>query len=126
MRIQLTHFKEMKMSLTLEANREREWGWLPELRKVLEDKEIKDPKHEYYGLTTAHDNFFEYLSRNMKIIILAEENLEYIKKCTNRQNHIDMIKDIEKLMNFSIECCSFFENKLDAIRHIMKEINISI
>jgi len=57
--------------LSEKALRERKWGSLPALRKVLENKELPP---EFHGISSVSDNIFEELSRLVEVVSLSREH----------------------------------------------------
>ncbi len=58
------------MILTIEAYRERKWGYYPELRMALEDKQV--PSFGY-GFTSAFGNMFNDMRTLIEVAALIDE-----------------------------------------------------
>ena len=69
--------------LTDEARFEREWGYAPELAKILSGKKIPD---HYFGPSSVSDNRFEQVERALKHAILLHE---YEKDILSEAQNID-------------------------------------
>ena len=111
------------MSLTHKTYQERKWGDLPELRKMIENKKIKDSDNKlYWGFTSADDNTFDYLNRVFEILVLVEENQKEIIESTNEATYDQIIKDIGHFAKESKSIAYDFEQKIDNLHKIMYKI----
>jgi hypothetical protein len=111
------------MSLTHKTYQERKWGDLPELRKMIENKKIKDSDNKlYWGFTSADDNTFDYLNRVFEILVLVEENQKEIIESTNEATYDQIIKDINHVAKASKSVAYDFEQKIDNLHKIMYKI----
>ena len=108
-----------KMSLTHHAYQERMWGPFPSLRKVLEKREVPG---EYYGLTSADDNEFEFMRRLMEIAILVNEHKTHILEFTNADNMKEVDEEPERLGELLRGASSYFYNKADSIYEISRDL----
>jgi len=103
------------MSLTEKGLSERTWGWLPNLRKAIEDKIIPS---KYYGITSAHDNMFDNMYRLMEIVTRVEEYEQEIKETAISAGRKEMCHDLERLMKELTHAKNYFENASYKVRKI--------
>lgn len=108
------------MSLTHHAYQERMWGPFPAIRKVLEKREVPG---DYYGLTSADDNEFEFMRRLMEIAILVNEHKKHITEFTNMDNLKDVHEDLERLEKLLKRASLYFIDKADSIYAISRDLN---
>ena len=101
------------MCLTAEAYQERKWGYLPALRKALEDKKVPA---SYCGSTSASDNIFDSLSRLLEIAVLTGEYENDIKEAALSTGREAMYHDLRELEGTLEQAAHFFRRTIDKVR----------
>jgi hypothetical protein len=79
--------------LTVEALRERRWGWLPALRKALEGKPAADETR----LASINDSRAETLTRLLEVATLAADNHGAIRSAVEQTGRDPLHEDIDRL-----------------------------
>ena len=108
--------------LTETAYNERKWGPFPALRKILEEKKIKDPNLEYYGLTSADDNIFDQTNRLIKMAILVEQNEENILNYARPGLCEEFFADLDHLEENMQSLHRFIDEKTEIIKDLKDQL----
>ena len=106
------------MSLTEIAYRERKWGWLPALRKALEDKSVPSKFEYYYGPTSADDNIFDSTNRLLEIAILTIENETAIRNNAKAIGLDEMHDDLIKLERALGQVSHFLHKNIEKVKNL--------
>jgi hypothetical protein len=107
--------------LTDEAMRNRKWGNLPALRKMLESEPIPE---RYCGLTSVSDTVFQSLQRAAEIAVVATENENRICEQV-APNEIKMVcEDLERLTHMLRGASNFFTEHAERMEHLHKELRV--
>ena len=108
--------------LTEIAYNERKWGPFPALRKILEEKNIKDPNLEYYGFTSADDNIFDRTNRLIEIAILVEENEDSILNYARPELCEVFFADLDYLEEIMQSLRRFIDEKTEIIKDLKDQL----
>jgi hypothetical protein len=108
--------------LTGDGLRERKWGGLPALRKVLEDKPESD---RYHGLTSVSDNIFEAFSRFLNVAALATEHKEDLLTAVHGDPQFAeaAIDDLQRLVNALSSIRELVSNEIRDLDKLCGEVH---
>jgi hypothetical protein len=108
--------------LTGDRLRERTWGGLPALGKVLENKPESD---RYHGPTSVSDNIFEAFSCFLNVAALATEHKEDLLTAAHSDPQFAeaAIDDLQRLMNALSSVKELVNNEIKDLDKLCGEVH---
>jgi hypothetical protein len=109
--------------LTDKALKDRFWGSLDNIRILLEGRKIPD---SYYGHSSASDNPFDAVSRNLKLLVLVSENKKSITDAVascqdDKQIHL-LIDELQMLQSMLQDKKRWFEQGIRDVEDIIDNV----
>jgi hypothetical protein len=106
--------------LTEKAQSDRKWGWLPELRSILEPKRV--PEH-YFGASSVSDNIFDWLRHLIEVEMLIQENRNQIIEKLHSEARDGVLRDLNRVRDAFRQAKSELEGAEERLGNVMRSVS---